>query len=449
MKKLFYFFTLLNIYPLFAQTLYFPPTNSSVWETISPASLGWNTGHLPTLQNYLQSKKTKAFIILKNGKIAVEWYYGSFNSDSLWYWASAGKTITAFLVGKAQEEGYLKISDVSSKYLGKGWTTSTEAKEDLITIRHQLTMTSGLNDGLADDDCTLSNCLQYKADAGSRWAYHNAVYTKLRDVIESATSINENLYTYQKLTSKIGMGGTWIKNGYNYIYFSNARSMARFGLLVINSFVWGKEVLLSDQQYIDEMINTSQQLNNSYGYLWWLNGKGSYMLPQVQFVFSTDLIPNAPKDLIAALGKNDQKIYVVKSEGLVVIRMGEAADNSKLALSSFDNELWGEIKKVIGKSTSVKNLETLSSEFHLDQNYPNPFNPSTSISFLINNPVHVSLKVYDVLGRLVATLVDEFKPSGSYISQFTIQNSNLPSAIYYYQLKAGSFTDTKKLVLMK
>jgi len=400
MKKLLYYFLLINFFPLFAQTLYFPPNNNSTWESISPASLGWNTGQLTTLQNLLLQKKTKAFIILKDGKIAVEWYFGAFNKDSLWYWASAGKTVTAFLIGKAQEEGLLKISEPSSKYLGKGWTIAPETKEDLITIRHQLTMTSGLNDGIGDDDCTLKSCLQYKTDAGTRWAYHNAAYTKLRDVIESAANTSENLYTYSRLTSKIGMNGSWFKSGYNYVFYSNARSMARFGLLALNNFVWDKEVLLSDQNYISEMTNTSQQLNKSYGYLWWLNGKGSYMLPKVQFVFNTNLIPNAPDDLIAALGKNDQKIYVVKSRGLVVIRMGDAADNSKLALSSFDNELWGEIIKVVDNSSSAAEQNTFPVEFKLEQNYPNPFNPETTISYTIQSDVkgetiNVTLKVYE------------------------------------------------------
>jgi hypothetical protein len=72
------------------------------------------------------------------------------------------------------------------------------------------------------------------------------------------------------------------------------------------------------------------------------------MLPTVQASFSGMLVPNAPADLYAALGKNDQKIYVVPSLGLVVVRMGEAAGNSHLALSSFDNELWGKLKGVIG-----------------------------------------------------------------------------------------------------
>ena len=100
--------------------------------------------------------------------------------------------------------------------------------------------------------------------------------------------------------------------------------MARFGLLLLNKGVWNQNNILNDSTYFKEMTATSQNINKSYGYLTWLNGKGSFMLPQSQFVFTGNIIPNAPADLYAALGKNDQKIYVVPSQNLVVIRMGDA-----------------------------------------------------------------------------------------------------------------------------
>ena len=105
---------------------------------------------------------------------------------------------------------------------------------------------------------------------------------------------------------------------------------------------------MTDSNYFNSMVNTSQNINPSYGYLWWLNGKASHMLPQTQIVFTGNLIPTAPPDLFAALGKNDQKVYVVPSQKLVVIRMGESAGNVQLALSSFDTELWGKLKTIIG-----------------------------------------------------------------------------------------------------
>lgn len=331
-------------------TLYFPPVSGTEWQTTTVASLGWNGSLLNDLYTYLQQKNTKAFIILKNGKIVAERYFGTFTADSSWYWASAGKTMTAMLVGIAQQEGLLNINNKTSQYLGTGWTSLPLSKEDLITVKHQLTMTTGLDDAVTpDNDCTSPACLVYKADAGTRWAYHNAPYTILDKVVENAAGTTFNEYFRQKIRDKIGMNGIWFMGGgYNNVYYSTARSMARFGLLMLNKGKWDATTILSDTNYFNAQVNTSQTLNNSYGYLTWLNGKANYMLPTVQFVFSGPLMPNAPADLFAALGKNDQKVYVVPSQNLVVIRMGESAGNTQLAVSSFDNELWGKLKGVIG-----------------------------------------------------------------------------------------------------
>ncbi|HRB41009.1 MAG TPA: T9SS type A sorting domain-containing protein, partial [Bacteroidia bacterium] len=99
-------------------------------------------------------------------------------------------------------------------------------------------------------------------------------------------------------------------------------------------------------------------------------------------------------------------------------------------------------------------------KFSLEQNYPNPFNPVTTIKYTIPTPPSssplakgrnevgfVTLKVYDVLGKEVATLVNEEKPSGHY--EINFDASNLASGIYYYQLRAGEFVETKKMTLLK
>ncbi len=88
------------------------------------------------------------------------------------------------------------------------------------------------------------------------------------------------------------------------------------------------------------MTSTSQNLNKAYGYFWWLNGKSNYRLPGSEIEYSGTLIPNAPSDLIAGLGKNDQKLYIVPSKNLVIVRMGDNANNSVFGPSSFDNQLW-------------------------------------------------------------------------------------------------------------
>lgn len=335
--------------------LYFPPLNSSTWETTTPQALDWNTNNINDLYTFLEQKNTRAFLVLKDGKIVLEKYFGNdilnrpFTTSGVWYWASAGKTLTSFLVGKAQEDGFLKLSDRSSLYLGKGWSSLTATQEDAITVRHQLTMTTGLNDGVPDDDCTRPECLKYLAPAGTRWAYHNAPYTILDKVVSSATKRTFSDYFNSSLRDKIGMDGFWQASGSNNVYFSTPRAMARFGLLVLNKGKWDKEVMMKDQDFLNAMTNTSQNLNLSYGYLWWLNGKASTMVPTLQTVFPRALTPNAPADMIAAMGKNGQQLNIVPSKNLIVVRMGDSADSSggSAVAIVLQDEIWGKLNGII------------------------------------------------------------------------------------------------------
>lgn len=95
------------------------------------------------------------------------------------------------------------------------------------------------------------------------------------------------------------------------------------------------------------------------------------------------------------------------------------------------------------------NKNTLSHDFHLSQNYPNPFNPETVISWYLKSESYVTLKIYDALGKEVETLVNEFQRGGFHNARYNATSSNLSSGIYYYKLEAGSFTQTKKMIIMK
>ena len=101
-----------------------------------------------------------------------------------------------------------------------------------------------------------------------------------------------------------------------------------------------------------------------------------------------------------------------------------------------------------GKFVSVSDRSPEApTNFYLFQNYPNPFNPTTNIRFQIVESGFVSLKVYDILGREVATLVNEEKHAGNYEVEFN--GNGLSSGIYFYKLQAGSYTSVKKMILMK
>ena len=332
--------------------LYFPPTSGEEWETISPIDLGWDMAELDALNTFMEDNNTRAFMILKDGKIVVEEYFGKtvlgrpFGPNSQWYWASAGKSLKAMLVGQAQEDGFLSIDDPTYQYLGENWTSLEAALEKKVTIKHQLTMTTGFDDRGDEHDCLDPSCLVFKAEAGTRWAYHNPPYYLLNDVISAATGQSFESYFKEKLRDPIGMKGSWQQFRKYNMYMSNARSMARYGLLVLNNGNWDGKEVLSDKTFMYDMIHPSQSLNPSYGYLWWLNGQSEVKYPGIQMSFKRQLALSAPGDMVAAMGANGQIINVIPSQNVIIVRMGENPDRS-LIPAKFQDEMWERLTEVL------------------------------------------------------------------------------------------------------
>ena len=123
-----------------------------------------------------------------------------------------------------------------------------------------------------------------------------------------------------------------------------------------------------------------------------------------------------------------------------------AADNLR-ACSGGDTTLVIDLGDSTDVVSAIVNLNLIPNKFKLYQNYPNPFNPSTKIRFSVSSPGLVSLKVYNILGQEITTLVNEEKSKGSY--EVTFNASNLPSGIYFYRLQVSNFIETKKMNLLK
>lgn len=411
-----------------AQDLYFPAAGNE-WESLAPESINWCPDQIDSLYSYLEKEQSKSFIILKDGKIVLEKYFGTYTADSLWPWFSAGKSLRAVLIGIAQEEGLLNINDKTSDYLGMGWTSLAAEKEDLITIWHQLTMTTGLNELLFD--CTLPACLLYKADAGTRWAYHNSPYNLLKEVLENATGQGINLYTNQKVKNKIGMGsGIWIPVDNNTFFLSKARDMARFGLLIQNNGIWESETVLGDMDYFNQMLNSSQELNPSYGYLWWLNGKTSYIAPDNPSSLPGPISPDAPSDVILAAGSQGQFISISPSLGLIMIRQGKSASEDKASID-LHNEIWKKINElecvVTGKNPDSPTVKIS----------PNPARDHISIEGL--SLAKVKIKILDQYGKVLIQTEN----------QTSIPLSNLPQGVYFVSIQSEIISETRKIEIHK
>ena len=396
---------------------YFPPVTGNQWDTLSPARFGYCNDRIDSLYELLDQQNSKAFILIKDGKIVLEKYFDKFTQDSLWYWASAGKTLTAAVVGVLEGQGKLQLTDKTHQYLGKGWTSLTQIQEDSITVRHQLTMTTGLDDAPATADCTSPSCLKYKAAVGTRWAYHNAPYTLLDQVISAASGKTLNQVIFSEFTGATGLKVAYIKLGDNNVAFSTPRNFARFGVLLLNGGKWGSKQIIPSN-YFAAMTASSQSLNPSYGYLTWLNGKDKFMIPQSQFKFNGDCMPGGPSDLIMALGKDGQQIMVSPSENLVWIRMGESPDTKNpLVNFALGEEIWQKVNQLNCGSSSTGGIAKDVLIF------PNPAKRGTSINIKDG-------MLTDFLGR-----------------QFALENGHIPVSLAagIYQLNAGG--RNQKLVI--
>jgi hypothetical protein len=155
------------------------------------------------------------------------------------------------------------------------------------------------------------------------------------------------------------------------------------------------------------------------------------------------------------IGTEDLGVFVFSDEGDSLGSRNEGLTNLNIHTLTLDNTGFvyagtanGVWRRPLSEVTSVEeNQIEIPSSYILSQNFPNPFNPSTVISYQLPVSSDVTLKVYDILGNEIATLVDEYKPAGRYEAEFNA--SSLPSGVYFYQLKTSEFVQTRKMILMK
>lgn len=342
-------------------TLYLP--TATEWETEDPVAEGWNPAALREAVDFARTHHSSAFLIVQNGRILTENYwspaiedlapplrrgYENMHRDVLASGqpvedvASVQKSVTAVLAAIAKQKGLLDYADPFAKHLGEGWSKASPAQEGAITIRHVMSMTSGLSDEL-----------EFEAAPGAQWRYNTPVYQRLVRAIGAAAGIHFEEVTRAWLTERIGMHNTrWIARIWsgdpNFLGLSTtARDLARFGLLVLNGGRWGKEEIV-DMDLLEELHKPSQALNPAYALLWWLNGSEMHQRPANSDPVEGPLIPSAPPDTIAALGALDRKLYIVPSQRLVIVRLGALASATmEPAHSGFDEELWRRLYEAI------------------------------------------------------------------------------------------------------
>lgn len=320
--------------------VHYPPATGA-WETMTPASIGWDSTALRSALDWAGTQKSTAVVILWRGRIVAERYWGGWTAGTDSIIASAGKSVLSTVIGQLSASGRLSLDDPVSQWIGAGWSRSP-ATEARIRVRDLLAMASGLNDSL-----------QLVVAPGTRFYYNNPAYYQLFQVAQRASGQDINAVSRALLFNAIGMTSTWrlsFDTGEpGFILSATARDMARFGLLAMSRGRWNGTPVVTDTSWFTRSWQSSTPDNAGYGYLWWLNSGASYRMPGPYLLptVSAPLIPSAPRDLVAALGKGDKKIYVIPSLDVVVVRHGQEADVSggnPLAISSFDEQWWQRLR---------------------------------------------------------------------------------------------------------
>ena len=317
---------------------YFPPATGT-WETVTAAQAGFDQAKLDAVSSFVESSNSTTFMILFDGRILVEKYWAGADATTLKDIASAQKSVLSMLVGKLISSGMLSFDDTVTSVLGAGWSNATPEQEAPITLRQILTMTSGLDANLG-----------YAAPAGTAWLYNTDAYHRNGLVVEAKTGKSLQDYTRAAMFDAIGVGTSmWSTRGAQRdskgmpvdSLLMNARDMARVGLLMMHRGVWQDQTIVP-ATYMAEALVTSQTFNPSYGFLFWLNGQSSALLPPAT-PHQGSLMPSAPPDLVAALGANDQKIHASTAAKIVVVRQGAAAGTAAAAATEWDEQLWQHI----------------------------------------------------------------------------------------------------------
>jgi CubicO group peptidase (beta-lactamase class C family) len=334
-----------------AAALYFPPA-AGEWAHVQPHAAGWDERALDAALDYAGRTNSTGVVVLQDGRILAERRWPvrgpeqyrrlvvgkTAGGDVVEDVASVQKSVVAFLIGVAQGKRLIDLEAPVSQYLGNGWSKANEEAEFAITVRHLMTMTSGLNDSG-----------DYQAPAGQTWRYNTGTYSKLIGILEKAADADIDKLTTEWLTTPAGMSDSkWVRRTWsagndaaNSIGFATTpRDLARFGLLVLAKGSWNGRDLLHNSNYLERMLRPSQDLNPSYGLLWWLNGQARVQHPSEAQARPGSLTPNAPRDLVAAQGAQDRKCFVVPSLGLVVTRLGAPTGTGSTLDLKWDDEFW-------------------------------------------------------------------------------------------------------------
>jgi CubicO group peptidase (beta-lactamase class C family) len=304
------------------------------WEVGSPADHGMSAERLEEAAMFAGAEQSQCMLVAKDGVIVGEWYWGISADTKVKNW-SVAKSYAATVVGAAIDDGYLDgLESPIADYVEEWQGTDKEA----VNIHHMLSMSSGLRFGLFRDNVmmalagnmtrrALNNPLTHTP--GDLWEYNNHTVQVAEPLLRAATGMNPQDYATERLWEPMGMDVNWEEDrqGHAAMYMNakaSCRDQLKFGYMYLRQGCWNGEQLVS-REFIEAATSPSTEMNQGYGYWWWLNG-GTPTLDSVTFEPHPEgmLHPQAPEDNFCAVGLGNQFIEVMPSHDMVVVRVGFA-----------------------------------------------------------------------------------------------------------------------------
>lgn len=307
------------------------------WEVATAASQGMDAAGLEKAKAWLESHNSKSGVVIRHGRIVAEWYFGDATRQSKFAAYSTSKSLSSMATGLAMADGKLALDHTVGKYI----PDAAPAGKKSVTVKQLLSMTSGVHNDpnvpQREDLFTYAVKMAPMDHEPVKWDYNNTGLALLSPVFHKATGQQIDEFLNERVFRPIGIRAeemTWERREGLAIPYSGchttARSLGRIGLLVLHHGKWNDKQVVS-AAWLSESIAPSQELNKSYGYLWWNNSMNRW--------------PNVPKDAYAALGKWDNNIFVVPSLDLVVIRQSDLAPGKDHKITEYFQLICDSVKQ--------------------------------------------------------------------------------------------------------
>jgi CubicO group peptidase (beta-lactamase class C family) len=315
------------------------------WEAVDPGDAGFDAAGLDAFAEAAETAGSDCVVVTRNGQLVYEAYFGDrVAGDQSQTW-SATKSVTAALVGIAEDQGLLSLDDLASEYIPEWVGTDSEA----ITVRNLISNDSGRYydfqtdyvdmAGGAADKTQFSIDLEQQHEIGTEWVYNNSAIQTLEQVLEVATGESDvAAWADEVMLAPIGLEHTWLHDSVgNALTFmgvnADCLNMARFGHLLLADGAWDGEQIIS-ADFVADLAQPSQDLSNEYGYLTWLNPLEDDAKPTPPD--GDGPWPGSSADAFAAQGLGGQLVVVEPSTGVVWTRMSSTntGDDARNVLSA-------------------------------------------------------------------------------------------------------------------